>query len=381
MSEERETLTALARIQRGALLAGGAALVVAAVGAFDSPDQFFRSYLVAFLFWIGPTLGSLALLLLHDLTGGAWGGAIRRTLEAAARLVPLAALMFVPLLFGLHHLYVWTSADAVAEDALLQHKSAYLDVSFFVVRAVAYFGIWTALVFTSSAFRGREPGADTGRPWRLSGPGLILLGLTVTFSAVDWSMSLEPRWFSSIYPLVVLAGQILQGLAVAILVAAWFRRRSSHRDLPTRAHFNDLGNLCLAFVMIWAYVAFSEYLIIWSGNLPSEVPFYTRRTAGGWQGVVLALVLIHFAVPFVVLLSRKAKRSATVLAGVAGSLLLAHLVHTLWLVQPAFDPEGIRFHWLDVVVPIGLGGIWVGAFAASLRRRPLSALAATGEGG
>ena len=380
MNRPRTEAEALARIQWLSLAGGGVALLAAGGGAIGSPGQFFRSYLTAFLFWLGPTLGSLALLLLHHLTGGAWGDTIQRFLRAGSRLVPLAALMFLPLLPGLSDLYIWASPDQVAGNHLLEHKSAYLNVPFFVARAGVYFALWTALAFTATSRGARTP--DVGSPRRFSAPWLILLGVTMAFAAVDWVMSVDPLWFSSIYPVTFIMGQMLQALALAIIAAAWIRRWPDHRERLTRAGFNDLGNLCLAFVMLWAYLAFSEFLIIWSGDLPADSTWYVRRTSAGWQTVAIGLVLLHFAFPFFLLLSRRAKRSASALAAVALTILFARFVGTYWLVQPGFHPSLIQPGWLDIVLPLGLGGIWVSAFAASLRRQTaLAAPAAAPEKG
>ena len=373
---ELETLQPdLDRIRKRALLVGGAALGICIVGAFPNPDQFFRSYLVGYLFWIGIALGSLAILMLHQMVGGAWGFVICRTLESATRTLPLMGLLFVPLLFGMHHVYVWARPEAVAADELLQHKSPYLNFPFFATRAAIYFTIWIGIAYFMNKWsaeldRAAEPSL-VRRLQRLSGPGLLLYGLTVSFAFVDWVMSLEPHWFSTVYGVMFMIGQALGALAFAIVVTALLVKRKPLSDVVAPSHFHDLGNLLLAFVMLWAYIAFSQYLIIWSGNLPEEIPWYLQRSSGGWQWVALLLFLFHFCLPFLVLLSRGAKRRVRILMTVAATLTVMRLVELFWLVAPAFHPAGFRLHWMDLGAPIGIGGIWIALFVWQLGKRAL----------
>jgi hypothetical protein len=372
---DQTILARLEAIQHRAFGIGGAALLVCLVGAVISRQEFFRAYLVGYLYWTGIALGCLALLMLYHLVSGRWGFVVQRPLEAAARTLPAMALLFVPLLFGLPDLYVWARPDAVAADHLLQHKQPYLNTPFFVLRAALYFAVWIGLALLLSRWSAVQD--RTGDPRltsyikRLSGPGLGLYGLTVTFAAVDWVMSLEPLWFSTMYGVIFIVGQGLLALAFAITMGVLLRARPPFAAVVTADRLHDLGNLLLAHVMLWAYIAFSQYLIIWSANLPEETPWYLHRTAGGWKFLALFLVVFHFAVPFLLLLGRTTKRHGPLLLGVAVGLLVMRLLDLFWLVTPALHPEGLRVHWLDILAPLALGGLWVGLFCANLRRRAL----------
>ena len=383
MSELEALRPELDRIRNQALAVVGVALGICLAGYFLSPhdqaeayiEQFLRSYLLAYLFWTGIALGSLAILLLHHLVGGEWGFVIRRALESGTRTLPLMALLFLPVLFGIQDVYIWARPEVVAADEMLQHKSHYLNSPFFLFRAAVYFAIWIGIAYFLnrwSAEQDRTADPSFARRLQLlSGPGLLLYGLTVTFAFVDWVMSLEPHWYSTVYGVMFMVGQALGGLAFVIAVTALLAKRKPLSEVIAPRHFHDLGNLLLAFVMLWAYIAFSQYLIIWSGNLPEEISWYLSRSSGGWQWVALALFLFHFCLPFLVLLSRGAKRRVEILAGVAVAMMLMRLVDLFWLVAPAFHPAQLRIHWMDLVAPIGVGGIWVAVFVWQLGKRAI----------
>jgi hypothetical protein len=365
----------LSRWQAPLLAVGAVCLVLCAAGWFLSPEQFFRSYLLAFVFWAGLTLGCLAVLMMQYVTGGAWGIILRRTLESATRTLPLVALFFLPLLLGLRRLYVWTDERAVAADPLLRHKQPFLNVPFFVVRAAVYFACWLALIFFLNRWSRQQD--ETGEPrlaWRLehlSGPGLFLLSVTLTLALVDWVMSLEPRWYSTIYAVGFMAGEMLAAFAFAIAVVILLAARQPLAAVVRPKHFRGLGNLMLTFVMLWAYCAFSQYLLIWSGNLRAEIPWYLRRVRGGWGWVALALIVFHFFLPFFLLLFREIKDHRRSLAAVAAVVILLRLVDLFWLVEPAFYRRGVGLHWLDFAALLCLGAFWLAAFVRQLRARPL----------
>jgi hypothetical protein len=366
MTNETEVTRAeLDRYQKRALLIAGFGVLLCIAGALMNPAQFFHSYLVAFLFWLGISLGSVGVLMLHHLVGGIWGFVIQRFLETAARLLPLMALLFIPVLIGIPYLYEWSHPEASADIALL-HKSPYLNVPFFVVRAVIYFAIWTFLAYQLSRWSRQVD--ETGNPElvnrmeRLSGPGLVVYGLTMTLAAIDWAMSLEPHWYSTIFGMVFLIGQGLSTIAFAIIMARLYSHRKPLVDVITTKQFHDLGNLLLAFVMLWAYVAFSQFLIIWSGNIAEEVTWYEHRMHGGWNLVALLLITFHFGVPFLLLLQRRSKKRAEILSGIAIALLVLRLVDLFWIVSPALHREGFALHWTDLVTPIAIGAVWVAAF-------------------
>lgn len=365
----------LDRLQRGALIAGLAGLALCAIGAFFSRQQFFQSYLLAYLFWTGIALGSLAVLMLHILVGGSWGVPIRHLLESGSRMLPLMALLFVPLLFGLEDLYVWARPEAIAQERIVQAKIPYLSVPFFLVRSVLYFAIWVGLAYLLNRWlrqQERTAAPSLGRRLqRLSAVGILLYVLTMTFASIDWVMSLEPLWFSTIFGLLFVTGQALVTFAFSIVALVLLTRNTSLSHLIRPAQFHDLGNLLLTFVVLWLYMSFSQYLIIWSGNLPEESIWYAHRTQGGWRLVIIAVIAFQFFLPLLLLLFRFVKRREQFLAGVAAMILVMRLVDLFWLVAPAFHRGGLYVHWLDLAAPIGIGGIWMAVFAGLLKERPL----------
>ncbi len=367
----------LARWRRGAFAVGGAAGLLLLLGLFADRRQLLQSYLVAYLFCLALGLGSLALLMLHNLTGGAWGFAVRRLLEGALRTLPLLALAFVPIALGREYLYEWSRPEA-ALDPLLSHKAPYLNTPFFLARAALYFAVWIALA--RAVLRASERADRSGDPRfmlrlrRVSAAGLVLYFATMTGASFDWAMSLEPRWYSTIYGLQFVVGQALATLCLGALCAARLARHEPFARWLGPRQFHDLGNLIFAFVMLWAYVAFSQFLIIWSGNLPEETPWYAHRLGADWQALAWVLVALHFALPFGVLLVRRSKRSAQVLSAVALLLLALRLVDLYWLIAPSVQRGGLRLSWMDFAAPLCLGGLWLGTFARMLQGRPLLSL-------
>jgi hypothetical protein len=332
-----------------------------------NPGQFFRSYLISYLFWFALALGSFVLLLIHHLTHGIWGVAAHPAFKSAAQTLPLFAVLFIPILFGLKFLYPWAIPEEVMKDSLLQHKSEYLNASFFSIRTGVYFFIWLGLLF---AFFQSTKKLSSGTSFTkfLSGLGIILCGLAATFASVDWMMSLEPHWFSSMYGVSFAAGHILAALAFAIIITWNISKHSPFSKTITPQHFHDLGNLLLAFVMFWTYVNFSQFLIIWSGNLPEDHLWYHHRLKGGWGFVGIALVLFHFFLPFLALLFRSTKRKGWMVSIVAATILIMRWVDYFWLVVPPFSPQGPYIHWLDLITLLGIGGIWFGIFSFCLKR-------------
>jgi hypothetical protein len=377
---------ALGRLQQRALVIGIVGLVAGAIGAVTNLDQFFRSWLIGFLFCLSLTLGSLALLMLQHISGGQWGLVGRRVFEAASRTLPMVVVLFIPLLFGLKRIFLWADQAKVQADHILQIKAPYLNVRFFVVRAVIYFAFWLVCVWLLnkwSADQDRGVGVtklDSVRFRTLSAPGLLFLVLTVTFASVDWIMSVDPHWFSTIFGLLTVAGYGLSALALTIIVLALMAPALPGAHLTPR-QFHDLGKLMLAFVMLWAYLSFSQYLIIWSGNLPEEIPWYVQRVSGGWGYVAILLVVGHFMLPFALLLSRDLKRKSSTIAQIALFVLAMRLVDLIWLIAPTFrhvtsgegapTAMGFPIHWMDLAIPIGLTAVWLFLFARQLRSRAL----------
>jgi hypothetical protein len=366
----------LARFQQRALIVGIVGLAAGAVGAIMDPGQLLRSWLVGFLFCLGLTLGSLALLMLQHLSGGQWGLVSRRIFEAATRTIPFVALCFVPVLIGMPTLFEWARPEAV-ENAVIQAKAGYLNTSSFIGRAVVYFAFWMMCVFFLNRWSAEQDSgqattpADSVRFRKVSAPGLLFLVLTVTFASVDWVMSLDPEWFSTIFGLLTIEGWGLTSLALTIVVLSKVSGVRPFQGVVTPRHFHDLGKLLLAFTMLWAYLSFSQFLIIWSGNLPEEIPWYVRRTTGSWGYVAIALVVGHFAIPFTLLLSQDLKKRSGLLANVAMFIIIMRLVDLMWLVVPEFRTGDFPIHWMDLAVPVGLTGIWLVLFARNLRSRAL----------
>ena len=361
--------------QQRLLIAGGLGALISLAGLWSNPTQFYQSYLMSYMLVLGITLGCLALAMIHQLSGGAWGVLIRRPIGAATRVLPIMTVLFLPILVGMRTLYPWTDAHLVAADEVLQHKHLYLNVPFFVARAALYFGIWNLLTYLLNAWsleQDRNPDPRLARRMQtLSAVGLLGYGLTITFASFDWLMSLEPHWFSTIYGVLIMGGQALSAMAFMIAALVWLGRRPPLDRIVAPTHFHDLGNLMLAFVMLWAYFSFSQYLIIWSGNLPEEIAWYLHRLQTGWRAIGLALVVFHFFIPFCLLLSRTIKREGQLVMLVASLILLARLVDLFWLIAPEFHHEGIVLSWLDVLLPLTLGSIWLGCFVWQLRGRAI----------
>ena len=362
-------------MQKRSLAVGLIAAVLCAGGALIFPPAFFRAYLSAYIFWVGIPVGCLALLMLHHLVGGRWGFMIQRVLEAAIQTLPLMALLFIPLVFGLSDLYPWARTEVVSADPLLQQKAAYLNIPFFVARAVAYFAVWIVLgrLLVTWSLRQDQSADDTLtlRLQRLSGPGLVLYGLTVSFAVIDWIMSLEPKWYSTIFGMIFMISFGLTAMALAILATRCLEREKPLAQVVSPDRWHDLGNLLLALVMFWAYLNFSQFLLIWSENLAEEIPWYLHRIGGGWEWVAMALILFQFALPFVLLLSRSTKRNSQTLAAVAAAILFMHWLDILWMVVPSFFPARFHFHWLDIAAPVAIGGLWLAAFIGYLKARSL----------
>lgn len=361
------------RVQRIGMIAAAVGIVGCIAGLLTQPEQFFRSYLFGFLFWVFLAFGATALLMVQHLSGGMWGLVNRRTLEAGSRTVPIVALLFLPVALGASHIYEWTHPESVSE--IVRMKLAYLNVPFFIGRAAFYFLVWMVLAYFLNKWSlqqdSRASSGLTDRLENLSGAGLVLMALVITFASVDWAMSLSPDWFSTIYGVLFIIGQALAAFAFAIAVLVRLIDREPFASVVSKNHLHDLGNLLFAFLMLWAYITLSQLIIIWSANLPEEIPWYIRRFHGGWQWVGYALIVFHFAVPFVLLLMRKTKRSALLLAKVALAILAMRFVDLFWTIVPEFHRERFSIHWLDLAAPVALGGFWIAAYLRQLVARPL----------
>jgi hypothetical protein len=367
---------ALDRLERTGLGLGAVFLLALAAGLLADRAQFFRSYLYGYLFWVMVGVGSLGLGMLSHLTGGLWGIVPRRLHEAAARTLPAMGFAFIPVVLGASSIYSWANPELVAADALLGEKSAYLNLPFFTLRAVLYFVVWGLLAYRLSSWsRQQDQQYDTGRAARLSGIsalGLVLLFLTTSFAAIDWGMSLAPHWFSTIYGVLFIVSAALSALAFTIQLLARLAAEEPFKAALQPVTVHDLGKLLLAFTMLWGYVNFSQFLIVWSGNISEETPFYLNRMHGGWNAIAILLIVFHFALPFALLLSRSLKRSARALAAVASLMLLMQLVDLFWLIGPDLVSHGhghvpLRVHWMDLAAVLGLGGLFLLLFTRQLR--------------
>jgi len=357
---------------------------VAAVGGVVSvaswilgSERFAQSYLVAFLFWLGISASCLAAVLLHHLVGGLWGFVIRRPAEAGAKNLPLMMVLFIPIALSLRSLYPWANTSALSHH--LQQKTAYLNVGFFLGRAAFYFLFWSGLaIFLNRSADAQDQTSDPGPTRRrqfISGPGLALFFLTFTFAMMDFGMSLEPEWFSTIYGPMLLVGSVLGTLSFLVIVTSRLADREPLSEVATATGFHDLGNLMLAFTMLWAYMSFSQYLITYSGNLTEEISWYLHRSLGLWRVIAICLIFFHFFAPFFLLLSRDRKRNAKALAKVGAALLVMRFVDLTWLVVPSkVVTSNVEVITLLVALPgamAAVGGLWVATFIRSLQSRPL----------
>lgn len=373
MNGIQEVQSRLGRFQKMFLIFGIMLGAASVAGALADPAQFFRSYLCGFLFWTGIVTGAQAILMLQYLTGGAWGLSLRRSLEAVASTIPWTALLFLPVALGAHHIFPWTHAEEMAANPILREKIFYLNVPGFLIRAMIYFAIWISLNVTLTRVSKNDDGvADSPSNTRVqlvSGLGLVLYGLTTTFASVDWVMSLTPEWFSTMYGLHFILGQVLSAMAFVVVLNAGFTERGLFAF--TRGHFHDFGNLLLAFVMLWAYLSLSQFLIIWCGNLPEEITWYLDRAEGGWQWVAFALAALHFLLPFFALLTRMVKMSGAFLGKVALLILLTHYTDLFWYAAPAFHPKKLFIHWMDFAAWAGIGGLWLAIFFGRYKKDPM----------
>ena len=366
-------------IGRRSLIIGAIVGVVAIAGGVFQPTVFFRGYLLSFMAWLGIALGSMVILMLRHLTKGGWGMIIRRILGAAMRTLPLLALLFIPLLFALPRLYPWARPlGDVPDKNLRQHLQnithSYLNVHGFIIRAIIYFAIWGTLIFLLTKWskeQDRPPVRDNSARFKvLSGPGIILYGFTISFAAIDWTMSLDPSWISTIYPLIILIGEVLSALCFAVVIERILFRYRPMSELLKPEYVHDHGKFMLTFIMVWAYFSFSQWLIIWAGNLPEEITWYTKRLGGGWGWIGLFLVLFHFAVPFAILLSRPFKRDVTKLVWLAMWLMLMRYLDLFWVIEPNFS-RTITVTWADIIVAVAMGGLWLAYFCRNLASMPL----------
>ncbi|MEO6656034.1 MAG: hypothetical protein ABIO36_08110 [Pyrinomonadaceae bacterium] len=376
----------LGRLRTLALGIGGIALIIWAAGAYFNTEQALRSWLLGFIFWGGISIGSLGVLMLQYLTGGAWGLVIRRIVEAGSRTLKVVALMFIPLAIGVytHSFYEWTHLPPT--DHAIEARGIFLLPWFWIVRSVIYFSLWGLMVHLLNKWGAAQDKTTTveesrlllERASRFSGPTMVIYALVVTFAVVDWVMTLDPHWFSTMWGLLFVAGWALSCFCFVVVILAFLVDKGPMNGVLGKRHFHDLGKLMLALVMVWAYFNFSQFLIIWSGNLPEETTWYLTRWRGGWVYVAVSLILLHFAFPFLLLLKQDFKRRPVYLASIALFILFMRLVDMFYQIGPSYRvspgvlEQGAFFvSWLDFVGVISIGGIWLWWFFGELLKRPI----------
>lgn len=399
----------LDRIETGRTLAlrialGGLVGSLVIAGLFEGTGQFLRSYLASYVWVFAFGLGSLVLLMIQNISGGVWGYAIRRLLEAAAGTLPVLAVLFLPVLLGFtgfydmigekqlitktveeHHfeaprLYEWAVPDAVIQnDPILQRKSGYLNVPFWIIRSAVSFGLWIGMAWmlislSDKQDRENDPSrraAIKKRMQAISAPGILIFGLTIMFISTDWVMSLEPHWYSTMYPVIFGFSQLLSSMALAIIALVFFYDVSPFDKSMTRNHLRDLGSFLLGFVIFWTYISFSQFLLMWSANLKEEVPYYIARTTGGWEIITTILGFGHFLLPFLLLLFRETKRRKEIIWKIAAFVLVMRFFDIFWQVAGAFHHGHLSIHLLDLSTLAMLGGAWTWVYLGNISKRPL----------
>jgi hypothetical protein len=364
------------RLKALSLGIGMVGLAASVVGWILAPGDFFPSYLFAHLFFLGLSLGSLGLLMIHHLTAGYWGYSIRRLLESAIANLPLLAVLFIPVCFGLPELYPWENPAIVAADKVLRARHYYLNTPGYIIRSAVIFAIWIIMARYLLKWSAEQDTTVSVQPTikmrKLSGPGLVIYPVAMTFAAMDWLMSLERDWYSTMFAVIICIGQILSALAFVILLLSGVARSKQLAPIIGREDtFHKIGNLLLAFTMLWAYVQFGQLLVIWSGNLPHEISWYLNRVRGGWRWVAVVLFLFHFLVPFFLLLMRPIKKRRQLLAWVAGCIFAAHIVDVWWTIVPSLHTQHFYITWQAFATFLGIGGIWSAAFLWNLERKPI----------
>ena len=363
-------------MQQRALIIGAIGAIASVAGAYIAPDSFYSAYLTGFMFWLGLSLGCMAILMLYHLVGGAWGTVIRRILESGMMTLPLMFVLFIPILLNLPKLYFWVRPAELTDPKIAEIAHSYLNFNGILARYILYFVIWIGMAYFLNRWSSEQDsiaGQSTLRFRALSSIGLVIYSLTISFAVIDWVMSLQARWISTIYGLLFVAGEVLSAFCFCVVIEGILGKSKPVSEYLTDTEVHDHGKFMFAFVMVWAYFNFSQWLIIWAGNLPEEIPWYVRRMRGGWETVGLFLVVFHFAVPFALLLSRQLKRKARTLVWLASWIILMRIVDIYWHIEPASHAE-FHLSWVLFAIVAGIGGLWMAYFFRNLRSRPLLAV-------
>jgi hypothetical protein len=363
-------------MQQRSLILGVIGALAAVAGAFVAPESFYSAYLTGFMFWLGLSLGCMAVLMLYHLVGGAWGTVIRRLLESGMMTLPLMFVLFIPILLNLNRIYFWAQPAGLADPKIADIAHSYLNFNGILIRYIVYFAIWIGMAYFLNRWSSEQDsiaGQSTLRFRALSAIGMVVYSFTISFAVIDWVMSLQARWISTIYGMLFIAGEALSAFCFCVVIENILSKRRPMSGYISDTEVHDHGKLMLAFVMVWAYFNFSQWLIIWAGNLPEEIPWYVRRMNGGWEALGLFLVVFHFAVPFALLLSRQLKRKVGSLAYLASWLLGMRVLDIYWHIEPAFHPT-FHISWVFFAIVAGIGGLWMAYFLQNLRSRPLLAV-------
>jgi len=360
------TFTDKGSLGKLAFIIGIVALIPCVIAFFVDRSQFYFSWLTAFVFWLTVAAGGLFFTMLHHLTGATWSVVLRRISEAIMTVLPYMILAAIPIFFGIHDLFHWSHAEVMAGDALLSDKAPYLNIPFFIIRTVMYFAIWTILVLilrkTSLAQDNGHTEALNKRFKKTSAPGMILFALTLTFASFDWLMSLDPHWYSTIFGVYIFSGGVVGVLCFMILVIMYLRSKNIMSDMISAEHYHDLGKLTFAFIIFWGYMAFSQYFLIWYGNIPEETTWYLHRWVGSWKAFSMIILFGHFVFPFFYLFPRAPKRKPAALVFIGIWMLVMHWVDMYWVVMPNFHHHSAHLSWIDLVTTVAIGGLFVGLF-------------------
>jgi hypothetical protein len=354
---------------------GGLALLLCIAGFWRSPKEFYQSYLFAYLYWVGFSVGGLGILLLNNVVGGRWGVTTRSFLLAAARTLPAMLLLFIPFFFGMRHIWPWADPSKVSTDAFLWHKRHYMNIPFFWIRVAFYFAIFLFFTFRMRSMADQQDA--TGDPvWasrmrRFSAPGLLVFVFVATFAYIDWVLSTDNQFYSTVYGAMLLIGNILQTFALVITVLILASKNGRFGGRVNSNLLHDLGNLMFAFTIFWTYLSVSQLIIIWPADLPQEIAWYLDRVRGSWKVIAATVSLIMFAIPFLALLSQARKQTPHRLIRVAVWLMIAKAIDLFWIIEPTYRKTGLTLYWTDFAAFVGVGGVWLYLYLGYLQSRPL----------
>ena len=350
-------------------------VIAAVAGLFLDPARFYQSYLVGFLFTVFIPLAAMFFIMVGYLTGAAWSVPMRRIAENIMMTIPVGLLLFIPIIFGIHNLYEWSHEEVVAKDTILRAKAAYLNAEGFMWRGIIFFllwSLWAWQIYKNSTTQDKTKSIEhMHSASRWSAPGLFMLVISVTLASFDWSMSLDPHWYSTIFGLYCFAGGALTFMATWILICLALREKGVLANTINLEHYHDLGKWLFALTVFWAYIAFSQYMLIWYANIPEETIWFLHRFEGSWGPLSMAILFGHFIIPFLVLVLRSSKRNLTVLTVMSIWILVFQYIDFYWQVMPTFYRHGIVPHWLDVVCLVAPLSIMALAFWSRMKAHAL----------